>query len=45
MCIIARQDFEAGRASKKTELVCLDSSVLVLWALSLVGQTLPLRVT
>lgn len=25
MCIIARQDFGAGKASEKTELVCLDT--------------------
>lgn len=31
MHLIARQDFEAGRTSKKTELSRLDSSVLVLY--------------
>lgn len=45
MCVIARQDFETERASKKTQFLCVESSVVVLWELSLVGQTLPLHLT
>lgn len=45
MCIIARQDFETERASKKTQFLCVESSVVVLQELSLVGQTLSWHVT
>lgn len=45
MCIIARQDFEIERASKKTQFLCAESSVVALWELGLVGQTLPLHIT